>query len=61
MFGLFECNADPIWKFVPNDEVEEIIPMKLDDIRRLMLSNPEKFTGGFINTMNQYCKVKNLQ
>lgn len=60
MFGLFECNADPSWKFVPNDEVEEIIPMKLDNIRKLMESNPEKFTGGFINTMKQYCIVKNL-
>ena len=60
MFGLFECTADPNWQFVPNDEVEEIIPMKLDDIRKLMASNPEKFTGGFINTMKQYCKVKNL-
>ena len=61
MFGLFECTADPNWKFVPNDEVEEIIPMELDNVRILMSSNPEKFTGGFINTMDQYCKVKNLQ
>ncbi len=61
MFGLFECTASPDWKFVPNDEVEEIIPMQISDIRRLMASNPEKFTGGFINTMNQYCAVKELQ
>jgi isopentenyldiphosphate isomerase len=61
MFGLFECVADPSWQFVPNDEVDEIIPMKLDDIRKIMTSNPEKFTGGFINTMEQYCIVKNLQ
>ncbi len=60
MFGLFECVVDKDWKFEPNDEVEEIIPMKLDDIRKMMTDTPEKFTGGFINTMNEYCKVKNL-
>lgn len=60
MFGLFECTVDKSWEFQPNDEVEEIIPMKLDDIRRLMESSPEKFTGGFINTMREYCRVKGL-
>lgn len=60
MFGLFECVADKSWHFQPNDEVEEIIPMKLDDVRSLMLSVPEKFTGGFIGTMREYCRVKGL-
>jgi isopentenyldiphosphate isomerase len=60
MFGLFECVADANWKFVPNDEVEEIIPMGIGEIRQLMSTNPEKFTGGFINTMNEYCKIKGL-
>ena len=46
---------------MPNDEVEEVIPKKLDDIKNLMVSEPEKFTGGFINTMKQYCIVKNLK
>lgn len=61
MFGLFECTADKSWSFIPNDEVEEIIPMSLDVIRNLMTSNPEKFTGGFINTMKEYCTIKGLQ
>lgn len=61
MFGLFECVADKAWRFVPNDEVEEIIPMKLEDIRNLMKTNPEKFTGGFINTMKEYYRVKGLK
>lgn len=60
MFGLFECIANNDWKFQPNDEVEEIIPRKVDDIRNLMKSNPEKFTRGFINTMLEYCKIKGL-
>lgn len=58
MFGLFTCTASPEWRFAPNDEVEEIIPMDMRDIQTLMKSNPEKFTGGFINTMNEYLRLK---
>ena len=61
MFGLFECIAEKSWSFVPNDEVEEIIPMSLTKIRNLMKTNPERFTGGFINSMAEYCKVKGTQ
>lgn len=60
LFGLFNCIADKAWHFVPNDEVEEIIPMKLGDIRALMESNPEKFTTGFRNSMHEYCRIKKL-
>lgn len=58
MFGLYSCVADPEWEFVPNDEVGEIIPMTLEDIRVLMESDPRKFTGGFINTMREYSRLK---
>lgn len=58
MFGLFTCVADQEWKFVPNDEVDEIIAMDINDIQILMKRHPEKFTGGFINTMNEYVRVK---
>ena len=57
---LFECVADKEWHFEPNEEVEEIIQMKLEDIRKMMAEKPEKFTGGFINTMKEYCKVNKL-
>lgn len=60
MFGLYTCVADSSWKFIPNDEVDVIIPMDLADICRLMASTPEKFTGGFINTMNEYVLVNDL-
>jgi len=60
MFGLFECIARPDWQFVPNDEVEEIIPMKLAVIEKMMKDSPEKFTSGFVNSMKHYRKIKNL-
>lgn len=60
MFGLYTCVAEPSWKFIPNDEVDEIIPMSLKHIRKLMEREPEKFTRGFINTMSEYIRLKNL-
>ena len=58
MFGLFSCVANEEWRFAPNDEVDEITPMALEDIRRLMASQPERFTGGFIKTMNKYAQIQ---
>ena len=60
MFGLYACLAEPTWQFLPNDEVEEIIPMGLEDIRNLMTQEPEKFTHGFINSMKEYQRLKLL-
>ena len=39
-----------------NGEVEEIISMDVQDIQRLMATNPHKFTTGSIDTM-QECVV----
>jgi isopentenyldiphosphate isomerase len=60
MFGLYTCTAEPTWKFIPNEEVEEIIPMEIKDIRKLMIDEPNKFTGGFIATMKEYTRLKNI-
>jgi isopentenyldiphosphate isomerase len=60
LFSLYECTSDPSWRFIPNAEVEEIIPMKIETIRKMMHETPEKFTTGFVNTMREYCKVKGL-
>lgn len=61
MFGLFTCITDPGWKFTPNDEVEQIIPMEIEYIKILMNEEPEKFTGGFINTMQEYLRLKKAE
>ncbi|MDZ7785945.1 MAG: NUDIX domain-containing protein [Candidatus Saccharibacteria bacterium] len=54
MFGIFKCTAPKAWEFTPNDEVEVIYPMPVEKIVKQMQSHPEKFTGGFINTMKKY-------
>lgn len=61
MIGLFECVAVHDWVFVPNDEVDEITPMKLRDIRNMMSENPEKFSSDFIDTMQAYCRLKGYE
>lgn len=60
MFRLYECHPSPSWKFRPNDEVKKIIPMALNEIVDLMNKEPEQFLAGFLNTMQEYIKYKNL-
>ena len=57
MFGLYTCTVDSTWEFIPNDEVEMLIPMNLQTIREMMAKEPAKFTRGFIATMNEYVRL----
>jgi len=57
MFGLFACVAEPSWTFAPNEEVEEIVPMRIGEIWTRMQSSPERFTRGFVNTMREYRRL----
>jgi len=59
MTTLYECTPTD-WQFVPNEEVKNIIPMKLEKIIELMNLTPQKFTPGFLNSMNEYISQKNL-
>lgn len=59
MFGLYECNPKD-WQFIPNEEVKNIIPMSLENIIELMNISPNKFTPGFLNTMSEYIRQKQL-
>ena len=61
MFGLYTCTVESTWKFVPNDEVKEIVPMEIKDIQKLMENEPDKFTSGFIATMKEYTRLKNIK
>lgn len=60
MFGLYECYPPASWEFSPNEEVNNIIPMTIQTIVELMNREPQRFTGGFINTMAEYIKYKKL-
>lgn len=60
MFGIYECTPSENWKFIPNDEVKKIIPIKIENIIDQMNSEPINFTPGFLNTMREYISKKNL-
>lgn len=59
IFGLYECYPES-WHFVPNDEVEEIIPMAIEDIVQQMNQDPMRFTAGFICMLRAYIELKGL-
>jgi isopentenyl-diphosphate delta-isomerase len=60
MFGLFTCTPNPSWRFKPNDEVHSIFPMSIEDVVKQMNESPQSFTPGFLNTMEQFIKIKSL-
>lgn len=60
VYGLYEITPHESWKFIPNEEVKKIIPLPLEEIILLMNKQPEKFVTGFIYTMSEYIKQKNL-
>lgn len=58
VFGIFTCIAPDGWTFKPNEEVDAIYPMKLEDIVQLMNTyGTDRFVSGFINTMKKYLEM----
>lgn len=58
MFGIYECVVDDAWTFVPNDEVDEVTPLMLEHVVRLVNDHPERFTRGFMTTLQVYLRHK---
>lgn len=59
IFGIYECSAPEGWKFIPNDEVEELVLMNIPDVVEMMNTfGTQKFTGGFMSTMRKYLEIK---
>lgn len=57
LFGLYTCVVGPEWKFVPNDKVNNVFAMPVDEIVQLMQTEPEeRFTRGFRITMAEYLR-----
>jgi len=62
-FGLYESRPsdDELNNMVlSEDEVIEMIPMAIEEIAKSMINEPEKWTTGFMSTMNFYVKQKGL-
>lgn len=62
-FGLYEIrvSAEEMNHIITaEDEVEKLIPMKLEDVTADMMTHPERYTTGFIATLNYYIKTHSL-
>ncbi|MDF2461634.1 MAG: hydrolase, partial [Candidatus Saccharibacteria bacterium] len=60
MIRLYECTPSPEWSFVPNDEVEELELMELEEVVDHVNERPEDFTRGFIRSLAAYIQVRHL-
>jgi ADP-ribose pyrophosphatase YjhB (NUDIX family) len=61
MYALYTAIAPSTWKFIPNDEVEDLLKKPLNKVIAQMASQPRKFTAGFLRCMQYYCTKKNLK
>lgn len=59
-FGIYEAITSDSWQFVPHEEVKQLTPVKLPEVVDDMKQNPDKYTRGFINTLDAYLKAKRL-
>ncbi len=58
--AVYECIVPLDWKFIPNDEVDELIPMTLQEVIQQMHQDPSAFTPGIITTMPAYLQAKGI-
>jgi isopentenyl-diphosphate Delta-isomerase len=56
LYGVYVATAPVGWKFTPNDEVDKIKVMSLENVVMKMNAYPEKFLHGFIVTLGTYLK-----
>lgn len=59
MFGLYTCTPSDQWVFEPNEEVKVITPIALNEIVEDMNKNPQRYTPGFLNSMEFFLKKTN--
>ncbi len=60
MIALHEIIVPASWQFSPTEEVHEVIPMTVQQIVSTMTDQPHLFTGGFLDTIKEYIRVKQL-
>ncbi len=56
-YGIYRTEAPKNWKFIPNDEVDQLIEMSLEEIVKDMNQNPNAYLTGFLRTLAVYLKV----
>lgn len=59
-WAIFTATTPAHWKFRATDEVSSLEKMNLEKIKKMMKSEPDLFTHGFINTIAELIRVKQL-
>ena len=59
-WAIYEATASPEWKFEETEEVKLLEKLDIASVIAMMKSNPATFTHGFINTMKELIRVKEL-
>jgi len=59
-WAIFTANAPKGWVFTETEEVKSLEKISLDKIKQMMKSEPDSFTHGFMNTMQELIRIKNI-
>ncbi|MDA3896994.1 MAG: NUDIX domain-containing protein [Desulfobacteraceae bacterium] len=59
-WAIFTANAPEGWVFTETEEVKSLEKISLDEIKQMMKSEPDLFTHGFMNTMQELIRIKNI-
>ncbi len=59
-WSMYEGRVPEDWEFKETEEVKNIVRVSLEEVFRKIKEEPELFTHGSINIINEYKKVKNI-
>ena len=59
-WAIFTATTPTGWVFKETDEVKSLEKMSLERIKQMMQSDRDSFTHGFMNTMEEFIRLKNI-
>ncbi|MFA6262577.1 MAG: NUDIX domain-containing protein [Bacteroidia bacterium] len=59
-WAIYEAIAPLEWKFKETEEVKALEKRNLQSVISMMKSDPDLFTHGFVNTIKEFMRIKNI-
>lgn len=59
-WGIFTATAPQDWEFKETEEVSSLEKIGLAEVKKMIQMEPDLFTHGFINTMTELIRIKQL-
>ncbi len=59
-WAIFTATAPVGWVFAETEEVQSLERISMEKIKQMMQSEPDLFTHGFMNTMQELIRIKNI-